>query len=138
MGASSTTEITAGLAFSSVEPAGVFLLAPNPRPAVIPFYIRFPIRMANSPCVKRLKREISAIKKAASEDPEISLVPQEDNIRAWTAYIAGPPETPYEGRHFELRIDVGSDYPLAPPSIVFVTKVSSKQRAPQLFGGPHA
>ena len=33
VGASSTTEIAAGSAFSSVEPAGVFPLAPNPRQA---------------------------------------------------------------------------------------------------------
>lgn len=45
-----------------------------------------------------------------------------NNIRRWTAFIKGPPDTPYHGYKFELRIDVGEDYPLSPPVIYFVTK----------------
>ena len=75
--------------------------------------------------MKRLRREISALAKAAEEDPEIGLHPSEDNIKEWAAFIKGPPDSPYEERFFEMRITVGADYPLAPPTIVFVTKASS-------------
>jgi peroxin-4 len=83
--------------------------------------------------MKRLKREISALAKAAEEDPEIGLHPSEENIKEWTAYISGPPDSPYEGRIFEMRISVGADYPLAPPTIVFVTKVSYPDNKPSLL-----
>ena len=78
----------------------------------------------STPSMKRLRREISSLAKAAP-DPEIGLYPFEDNIKEWKAYISGPPDSPYERRVFEMRISVGGDYPLAPPSIVFVTKASS-------------
>lgn len=34
----------------------------------------------------------------------------------------GPPDTPYSGYKYELRIDVGDEYPMTPPVIRFVTK----------------
>ena len=34
----------------------------------------------------------------------------------------GPPSSPFEGYEFLLRLDVGAEYPLVPPSIRFMTK----------------
>eukprot|EP00619_Florenciella_sp_RCC1007_P010096 CAMPEP_0205929588 /NCGR_PEP_ID=MMETSP1325-20131115/25393_1 /ASSEMBLY_ACC=CAM_ASM_000708 /TAXON_ID=236786 /ORGANISM="Florenciella sp., Strain RCC1007" /LENGTH=166 /DNA_ID=CAMNT_0053298821 /DNA_START=167 /DNA_END=664 /DNA_ORIENTATION=- len=76
--------------------------------------------MAN-PGLKRLRRELSALR--TSDDEEIQLTAEEDNIRMWTAWIAGPPSTPYEGRFFRMRVEVGQDYPISPPRITFETKV---------------
>lgn len=45
-----------------------------------------------------------------------------NNIRQWGAIISGPPDTSYYGYKFELKIDVGDEYPMAPPVIRFVTK----------------
>jgi ubiquitin-protein ligase len=70
--------------------------------------------------IKRLRKELQGLEKAS--DPDITLAPQEDNIRNWKvgatfvpstrnagltqakrplltcqAFIKGPPETPFEG-----------------------------------------
>jgi len=37
--------------------------------------------------------------------------------------IRGPGETPFEGGTFELRIEVGPEYPIRPPVMRFVTRV---------------
>ncbi len=34
----------------------------------------------------------------------------------------GPPSSPFEGHDFLLRLDIGAEYPLTPPSIRFITK----------------
>mmetsp|Transcript_41073 Transcript_41073/g.52971 ORF Transcript_41073/g.52971 Transcript_41073/m.52971 type:complete len:160 (-) Transcript_41073:157-636(-) len=73
--------------------------------------------------LKRLKREISTINKAEVQDPEIFLLPSENNIREWTASIKGPPDSPYENRFFSMKISIGSEYPLSPPTIIFISKV---------------
>ena len=51
------------------------------------------------------------------------MMANEENIRQWTAFVQGPPDSPYEGSAFELRVTVGDEYPLAPPHIEFVTRV---------------
>lgn len=56
-------------------------------------------------------------------DADIQLRPQQDNIRMWRAVIRGPGETPFEGGTFELRIEVGPEYPIRPPVMRFVTRV---------------
>lgn len=78
--------------------------------------------MAGTPCIKRLRKEISALAKA-EDDPEIRLTPNDVDIKKWTATIRGPPDSPFEGRFFSLGIDVGADYPLSPPKITFNCKV---------------
>ena len=56
-------------------------------------------------------------------DADITLHPQQDNIRIWQAFIHGPGDTPFAGGTFELRIEVGSEYPIRPPLMKFVTRV---------------
>ena len=71
---------------------------------------------------KRLRKELQVLQKAP-EDADIFLEHNPDNLLQWKAWIRGPTETPYEGGVFELEIRCGTDYPLAPPSIKFITKV---------------
>eukprot|EP00903_Cladosiphon_okamuranus_P013357 g12449.t1 len=56
-------------------------------------------------------------------DDDIRMSADEDNIRQWRAYIRGPPDTPFEGGIYELKIIVGQQYPMVPPSMHFITKV---------------
>mmetsp|Transcript_5876 Transcript_5876/g.8642 ORF Transcript_5876/g.8642 Transcript_5876/m.8642 type:complete len:186 (+) Transcript_5876:57-614(+) len=85
----------------------------------------------NSGAVKRLRKELLLLERAskskvksAPEHDDIYLRPTSpESILRWTALIRGPPDTPYEGGIFQLNIKVGGDYPLAPPTITFETKI---------------
>ena len=78
--------------------------------------------MAGTHTTNRLVQEYKQLSKQAP-DPEIELVPDEDDIRRWTAFLRGPPQTPYEGFRYHLDIVVPDSYPLTPPSIKAVTKI---------------
>lgn len=71
---------------------------------------------------KRLRKELQVITKQPP-DSDIALQVDGDNLLRWKAWIRGPPSSPYEGGVFELDIRCGPDYPLAPPTIKFVTKI---------------
>lgn len=77
----------------------------------------------NSAAAKRLRKELQALERSIEEDDDVYLRPSSDSILKWTSLLRGPSETPYEGGVFQLSITCSSDYPLAPPSIQFVTKV---------------
>lgn len=71
---------------------------------------------------KRLRKELQVLRKA-EDDSDIVLSVHPDNLLLWKAWIKGPADTPYESGVFQLDIRCGSDYPLAPPTIKFVTKI---------------
>ncbi|CAM9409535.1 unnamed protein product [Pylaiella littoralis] len=98
-------------------------------------------------CAKRLRKEMHKLQ-SSPPDEDIRMVPEEDDIRQWRAFIRGPPDTPFAGvissitfqylinicrnplSHlfnatgvYELKITVGQQYPMAPPSMHFITKV---------------
>jgi ubiquitin-conjugating enzyme E2 C len=58
-----------------------------------------------------------------SATPGISAFPCGENLLRWNATIDGPPDTPYEGLTFKLAFLFPSDYPYAPPRVVFTTPV---------------
>ena len=72
---------------------------------------------------KRLRKELQNLERHKDEDDDIFLIPDADNILNWAALIRGPKDTPYEGGVFQLKIVCGTDYPLAPPTMTFITKV---------------
>ena len=47
----------------------------------------------------------------------------DDDLSLWTAVIKGPPDSPYEGGKFRLRLEIPSGYPMQPPRVTFVTRV---------------
>ena len=77
---------------------------------------------------KRLRKELQNLERNKDEEDDVYLRPTnpEQSILQWTALLKGPKETPYEGGVFQLSIRCGSDYPLAPPTITFLTKVCGR------------
>lgn len=75
----------------------------------------------SSTCIKRLKKEVLMLEK--NPDDFITLSPNVDNIRLWSAIIRAPPDSVYDGYTFDVGIEVGSDYPLTPPTMKFLTKI---------------
>jgi ubiquitin-conjugating enzyme E2 N len=75
----------------------------------------------------------------------VSATPYEDNMRYFNVAIAGPSETPYDGKMtsklfigcryiiifesnvvgglFRLELFLPADYPMAPPKVRFLTKI---------------
>ncbi|CBK20631.2 uncharacterized protein [Blastocystis hominis] len=47
----------------------------------------------------------------------------EDNMMIWDACILGPPDTPWEGGTFFLRIELSEEYPDVAPSIRFLNRL---------------
>jgi ubiquitin-protein ligase len=55
--------------------------------------------------------------------PGISAFPSDENMSLWTATIDGPSATPYESLIFKLTFDFPSNYPYAPPVVLFKTPI---------------
>lgn len=53
----------------------------------------------------------------------ISAFPSNTDITKWNATIAGPAGTPYENLTLKLRLSYPSDYPIAPPEVIFKTPI---------------
>jgi len=62
--------------------------------------------------------------KKLKEDPVegFCCIPNEDDFFDWSVYIEGPPDTPYERGIFEMKMEFPKDYPMMPPSLVFVSE----------------
>ncbi|BGP14356.1 hypothetical protein JCM10213_004483 [Rhodosporidiobolus nylandii] len=72
---------------------------------------------------KRIAKELADLKKEALP-PGCSAGPLDDgNVYEWTATVDGPPDSPYDGGRFNLRITLPSDYPFRPPKVQFLTKI---------------
>ena len=68
---------------------------------------------------KRLRKEAADAQR--STEPDLVLAPQRDNLQSWRAWVAGPTDTPFEGGVFELELNIGVRYPLAPPVVRVTT-----------------
>jgi len=70
---------------------------------------------------RRLMKEIKALQQEKSDD--VMLMPEDENLHRWKAFILGPADSPYEGAFFELEILIPETYPLKPPQVKFITPV---------------
>ena len=80
----------------------------------------------NFGAAKRLRKELLTLEKNIDANDDVYLRSSSSSggsLLRWTALIRGPEGTPYEGSIFRLNIKCGNDYPLAPPSISFETKI---------------
>ncbi|OJD27846.1 hypothetical protein ACJ73_00749 [Blastomyces percursus] len=55
--------------------------------------------------------------------PGITASPREDNLRHFDVTLEGPADSPYEGGIFKLQLFLPEDYPMAPPQVLFQTKI---------------
>lgn len=70
----------------------------------------------------RLQTELMQLMMSAA--PGISAFPNADgNLLNWTATISGPEATYYEGLTFKLSFAFPSNYPYAPPTVLFKTPI---------------
>lgn len=56
------------------------------------------------------------------DDPNVRLTLVSSNVHHWHAYIRGPANSPYEKGIFKLNILCPPSYPIAPPTVTFLTK----------------
>ncbi|KAK0746388.1 ubiquitin-conjugating enzyme/RWD-like protein [Schizothecium vesticola] len=71
---------------------------------------------------KRLQTELMQLMTSAA--PGISAFPSADgNLLSWRATIAGPDDTPYAGLTFKLSFEFPSNYPYAPPTVLYMTPI---------------
>ncbi|XP_067946281.1 ubiquitin-conjugating enzyme E2 J1-like [Watersipora subatra] len=71
-----------------------------------------------SPAVKRLMREAQEL---AEPTEQYYAQPLEDNLFEWHFTIRGPDDSDFSGGIYHGRIILPPDYPMKPPSIVFLT-----------------
>ncbi|KAL5010584.1 hypothetical protein ScPMuIL_012889 [Solemya velum] len=71
-----------------------------------------------SPAVKRLMKEAQELHEPTEQ---YFTQPLEDNLFEWHFTIRGPVETEFDGGIYHGRIVLPPDYPMKPPSIIFLT-----------------
>ncbi|KXJ91356.1 ubiquitin-conjugating enzyme/RWD-like protein [Microdochium bolleyi] len=71
---------------------------------------------------KRLQTELMQL--MTSPAPGVSAFPGADgNLMSWAATIEGPDDTPYAGLTLKLSLSFPSNYPYAPPTVLFKTPI---------------
>ncbi|KAF6025248.1 UBE2J1 [Bugula neritina] len=71
-----------------------------------------------SPAVKRLMREAQEL---SNPTEQYFAQPLEDNLFEWHFTIRGPSDSDFDGGIYHGRIILPPDYPMKPPSIMFLT-----------------
>ena len=70
--------------------------------------------------IQREFREVMGSPEMAGMGMQLELVA--DNLSELTGTVTGPPDTPYAGGKFQLRITIPENYPFNPPKVQFITK----------------
>ena len=77
---------------------------------------------SSNAAIKRLMKEYKNLEKDVL--PNLTAGPiQSNDMFKWAATIQGPPDSPYAGGTFHLKITFPTDYPFSPPQISFITPV---------------
>ncbi|XP_023254456.1 uncharacterized protein LOC111648935, partial [Seriola lalandi dorsalis] len=70
---------------------------------------------------RRIMEELNSLH--CHPHPYFTVFPSESDFTFWKILMEGPPDTPYEKGVFELFCQFGSDYPVKPPTVRFVTRI---------------
>jgi ubiquitin-conjugating enzyme E2 J2 len=77
--------------------------------------------MATDICVRRLTKELAALKKEPMIDPIITVAPNESNILEMHYVLEGSADTPYQGGVYHGKLIFPKEYPLKPPGVMMLT-----------------
>jgi ubiquitin-conjugating enzyme E2 J2 len=77
--------------------------------------------MATDICVRRLTKELSALRKEPMTDPIITVAPNESNILEMHYVLEGSSDTPYQGGVYHGKLIFPKEYPLKPPGVIMLT-----------------
>ncbi|MCJ1322012.1 Ubiquitin-conjugating enzyme E2 11 [Xylographa vitiligo] len=80
-----------------------------------------PRRQDAQSVTKRLQSELMTL--MMSSTPGISAFPSSNSLLVWTATLLGPTDTPYADLTFKLSFNFPSNYPYAPPTVLFKTPI---------------
>jgi len=74
---------------------------------------------------KTMSRKLMIEAKEMIKDPPVGVSggPKDNDLYHWDAFIVGPPDSPYAGGIFMLKIDIPPDYPFKPPKCKFTTPI---------------
>ncbi|POW23556.1 hypothetical protein PSHT_00006 [Puccinia striiformis] len=75
----------------------------------------------SSKSLRRINKELNSLRTSPPEG--IRVLINEDDITDVKAWIHGPAETPYHNGYFKISIRFGPEYPSAPPTCIFTTKI---------------
>ncbi|KAK3048710.1 Ubiquitin-conjugating enzyme E2 1 [Extremus antarcticus] len=82
--------------------------------------------MATANRNRRLQKEIADIHKDTHSGISITSPQDSPDISDFThlkGHFTGPPDTPYEGGHYQIDIRITGEYPFKPPVMKFITKI---------------
>jgi ubiquitin-conjugating enzyme E2 D/E len=72
--------------------------------------------------IRRIQKELLEL----ANDPPANICAgplNQKNLYEWQGVLIGPPESPYEGGVFFLKIVFPKEYPFKPPTLNFITKI---------------
>jgi ubiquitin-conjugating enzyme E2 R len=78
-------------------------------------------KFGNLAATKALQQELKGLQKEPLEGFTVQLI--NDNLFEWEVAIFGPPNTLYQGGYFKSVIKFPQEYPYAPPTVRFSTKM---------------
>lgn len=74
--------------------------------------------------MKRLRRELLSIEQESDDvKRQMRIEVTDEDMSQVTAYLTGPPDSPYAGGTFKLLILIPDEYPFEPPRVTFLTKI---------------
>ncbi|MCJ1250961.1 hypothetical protein MMC30_008191 [Trapelia coarctata] len=70
---------------------------------------------------KRITKELADL--TTSPPPGYTITAPTSNLHIWEITLLGPPSTPFANGTFHLLLTLPPDYPFAPPTLSFKTKI---------------